>query len=101
MAAYTRESASARVHRQVNVAHLLVDSVLGLEEHQEDMAKAAQSSNCDLDTWAAGYKVRNTAMDDGHGAIQIALKKMERPGKTYGNIAAVVRTVGQKNILEQ
>lgn len=76
MAAHARTSASSRAHRRVNVVRLLVDSVLGLEEHKEDMAKAAQSSNRELDAWAAGYKVRYTTVNDADGTMQVVLEKI-------------------------
>lgn len=75
MAAYARTSASSRAHRRVNVVRLLVDSVLGLEENKEDLARAAQSSNRELDAWAAGYKVRYTSVNDGDGTVQIVLER--------------------------
>lgn len=75
MAAYTHRAASARAHRQVNVTGLVVDSVLGLEDHKEDMLKVARHSNTDLDSWAAGYKVRYTGVNEEDGTVQIMLEK--------------------------
>ncbi|KAJ4990202.1 hypothetical protein SVAN01_04293 [Stagonosporopsis vannaccii] len=76
MAAYARTSASSRADRQVNVVRLLVDSVLGLESDKEDLIRAAQSSNRELNAWAATYKVRYTSVNNGDGTVQIVLEKI-------------------------
>ncbi|KAF2125637.1 hypothetical protein P153DRAFT_369667 [Dothidotthia symphoricarpi CBS 119687] len=77
MAAYVRNSDSARAHRRVDVVRLLVDSVSGLQDSRDEWARIAQKGNGDLDTWAVGYKVRYSRVDDDGGTVQIVLDKHE------------------------
>jgi hypothetical protein len=78
MAISARNSVSARTHREVNAVRLLLDGVSGLRNSKEDMSMMAQKSNGELESWAAGYKVRYTTLDHGDGTAQIVLEKQDR-----------------------
>jgi hypothetical protein len=78
MAINARNSISARTHREVNAVRLLLDGVSGLRDSKEDMSMMAQRSNGELESWAAGYKVRYTTLDHGDGTAQIVLEKHDR-----------------------
>jgi hypothetical protein len=78
MAINARNSISARTHREVNAVRLLLDGVSGLRDSKEDMSLMAQRSNGELESWAAGYKVRYTTLDHGDGTGQIVLEQHNR-----------------------
>jgi|SRR5690242_9481340 len=52
------------------------DSVLGLEDHEEDMTRTAPSSNRNLDAWTAGYKARFTSVNEESDSVDFAGEDM-------------------------
>jgi hypothetical protein len=77
MAINARNSVSAPTHREVNSVRLLVDSVSRLRGSKEDMFRTAQRSNRQLESWAAGYKMRYTRIDGNDGTVQVVLEKCD------------------------
>jgi hypothetical protein len=77
MVVHARKSFSVRAHRQVNVVRLLLDSVIGLEADVDKLEKVAQGGNDELDTWAAGYKVKYTSMGEYQGTVRIILENIQ------------------------